>query len=169
METSRCSAAASCRHSGWWESVCVCVCLCVCVHARARAVEAWQWGRAWTISATMAIGKQEQKHRWWIISHPRDSALDPSRSCLSLSRPATVPPRVNILPRPKCVSLWVLEGKFVEIIRFPEPNICLCFKGTPQANRDGAKQNTPESGVWSGAASLNLLFLRKGNLFKISF
>lgn len=80
-----------------------------------------------------------------------------------------MPPRVNILPRPQCVSLWVLEGKFVEIIRFSEPNICLCFKGTPQANRDGAKQNTPESGVCSVAASLNLLFLRKGNLFKISF
>lgn len=36
----------------------------VCVCVRARAVGAWQWGRAWTISVTMAIGKQKQKHQW---------------------------------------------------------------------------------------------------------
>lgn len=51
---------------------------------------------------------------------------------------------------------------------FSEPNVCLCFKGTPQVNADGAKQNTPESGMPCVTASLSLLFLREGSLFKIS-
>lgn len=67
-------------------------------------------------------------------------APDPPRSRLCLTRATTVPLRVNILPRPKYVSLWVLEGRFVEIISFSKPNIGLCFKGAPQANPMGPKK-----------------------------
>lgn len=73
------------------------------------------------------------------------NALDPAGSGLCLNSVTAVPPRVNILSRPKCISLWVLEGTFVEIISFSESNIGLCFKETPQANPGGAKQNTPEN------------------------
>lgn len=103
--------------------------------------------------------KEKQKPQWRL--HPSDPRHWILPGAASVQTVTLVPPRVNILYRTHCLSLLVSEEKSFEIISFSEPNACLCFKGTPQANPDGAKQNISESWMWSVTVGLSSGFLGK--------
>lgn len=102
-EASHASAAAPCSHPAWGESVL-----------------GGDWGEC--LAVGKGLGHQHtygSKSRSSSDEYSRahETTLPPSGGCLCLNGAPRCHQELTSLPRPTCVSLWVLEGKCVEVSR----------------------------------------------------